>query len=745
MKPPRLPFATAPVGPLPSETAISGEVLRIVFANPENGWGVLRLRRHPSNQEVTLAGQIGGVLEGMQIDATGRWCDNPGYGRQFQVESLQAVLPRSERGIERYLASGVVPGINRQYAAAIVKHFGAETLRILDEEPERLREVRGIGPRKMESIRKHWQAESAGREAEIFLEGLGISPAFTKRILKQYTPVGAPEVVRRNPYRLAEEIEGIGFLTADRIAASLGVTRDSPQRLAAGVVYTVKEAALAGHTCLGRARLVAKVCETIQVKPQDAEHGLDLALQEGKLVAETADGQADGPFYYTLDLYEAETQLAEALNLLLQTQLVDAKTRLQAEQSLGGAAPARAAITLNPEQELARQRALSHTISIITGGPGVGKTTVISVILKDALARHWRVRLAAPTGRAARRLSESAGLQATTIHRLLQFDPVSGDFLHGPDNPIPCDLLIIDECSMLDVELARDLFQAIAPGTRLILVGDRDQLPSVGPGTVLNDLIRCGRIPMTALVRIYRQREGSRIITSAHEVNAGILPSLANPPKGTRGDFYFYSVEAADRAAEFVCRLTSGHVPAFFGFRAMEDIQVLTPMRRGECGTIALNTALQQALNPPAPDKPEVPLEGRVFRLGDRVMQTKNNYAKGVFNGEMGRIVAINENAKTLRVAFDLNLVEYAYADCGDLLHAYAITIHKSQGSEFPVVIMPLLGQHHLMLQRNLLYTGMTRARKLFILVGSQKAVATAVRNNTPTARTGLLAWRIRK
>ncbi len=739
-----------PSGPLPTEREVTGEVMRIVYANNENGYSVVRLRRLPVGEEVTLAGNLGGALEGMVIKAAGQWVDNPSFGRQFQVESTQAVLPRSTEGIQRYLASGLFPGINKKYAAAIVERFGQQTLEILDNYPERLAEVRGIGKKKVAAIRKSWAENTTDRESKVFLQGLGISPIMSDKIIKHYKEVPAVEVVRRNPYRLASDVEGIGFRTADVIAFKMGVERNSLQRLTAGIVFALDQASLEGHVCLERQPLIDKACQLLQVDSEDVAQGLEAALTEGAVIAEYVRG-ATPPgehYYYHPKLRQAEVELAEALNLLLACQLVSeaerqsyaASTTTWQERGQGSGS------VLDEFQERAKDLALSSPISIITGGPGVGKTTVISQIVKEAHRRKWHVSLAAPTGRAARRLAESTGQEAKTIHRLLQFDPEDGHFYYGLDHPLPCDFLIVDEVSMLDVFLARDLFQAIAPGTRVLLVGDRDQLPSVGPGAVLHDLIASGRIPVTELRRIYRQAAGSRIITSAHQVNSGVVPDLINPPKGTRGDFYYYEIDDGLQAAEYIRKLTANFIPNFFGMRPMDDIQILTPMRKGECGTNALNEALQESLNPPAEDKPELTVTGtppRIFRLGDRVMQMRNNYDKGVFNGEMGFIASVNCEARTFKVLFDLTTVEYGEKDFEQLQLAYAITIHKSQGSEFPVVIMPLLNQHYVMLQRNLLYTGMTRAKKLYILVGCRKAISYAIDNNHHARRLTALVGRL--
>ena len=741
---PQLPFArrtaSPTAGPLPTETSLTGEVLRVVFANPDNGYAVLRLKRDGGAGEAVLAGSLSGVQPGVRIEVTGHWMDHSQFGRQFQVENCRVQLPTSANGIEKYLASSV-PGISTKLAKDIVKHFGDQTLEVLEKESWRLREVHGIGAMKLKQLQEAWQKSADTREAMIFLQGIGLTPNLAEKVIQKYGAHSAPEIVRKNPYRLATEIEGVGFLTADRFALSQNIAPDSPFRCSAALAYTLDQAQQDGQICLPKSKLFEEAERLVAQPPEALQNGYDEALRNGLIREENVPAEiASEPDCYLPQLYYAEIQLAEILKILLKT-----PSTSYSSQSLPGFS---GNLRLNAEQLQAVRCALASPLSILTGGPGVGKTTTVAAMVKAALARGWSVKLAAPTGRAAKRLSEATGQPATTIHRLLQYNTKLKGFAFNPDTPLPCKFLILDEVSMLDVPLARSLFRAVRPGTHVVLVGDKDQLPSVGPGAVLHDLISCGRVPVTELKQIYRQEAGSRIITSAHEVNCGIVPQLTNPPRGTRGDFYFYAGEDPEKTAEFIASLVSRSVPQFFGFNPLEDIQVLTPMRRGECGTIALNQELQAVLNPPSPDKPELTLNSdppRVFRLGDRVMQTKNNYEKQVFNGEMGRIIEVNPATRSFQVLFDQAKVEYQAADCGQLLHAYAITIHKSQGSEFPCVIMPLLPQHYMMLQRNLLYTGMTRAKKLYILLGSEYSVKTAVRNDTPTQRYSLLAWRLNR
>ena len=735
--PPTLPTTT----PLPNETELTGTVLRTVFANPENGYGVVTLKRADGLADACLAGNLAGVMPGVEVQVTGHWTDHPKFGRQFQVETSKYLLPTSASGIERYLASGVLPGINEVYAKAIVRKFGDKTLDILDHHPERLSEVPGIGGKRLQAIVDAWGKAAESREEMIFLEGLGISPAMARKIINRYPGRSPSQLVRQNPYRLAREVEGIGFLTSDRIAASLGIAQDAAIRIASGLAYTLDQSSQSGHVYLPKSRLLDEAARLLNASPDALDKGYQEALACHAIVALQFPEEPE-PSCYLPRMEDGETNLAVLVNAHLANHFPSFERLKQLPQRPGE-------IVLNDEQRQAVKTALTAPISIITGGPGVGKTTVIRSVVDLAIANKWKILLAAPTGRAAKRLSESAKyVTASTIHRMLKYDPATNDFQFNQGNRLECDILIVDEVSMLDQELAESLLAAVAPDTRLVLVGDKDQLPSVGPGAILHDLLECGRIPVVSLKRIYRQADGSRIITSAHDVNEGRLPDLSNPPKGTQGEFYFYETDQPQNCQEFITRLCSHSVPEFFGLDPLEDIQVLTPMRKGECGTVALNQKLQEVLNPPSPEKPELTLTGtdqqRIFRLGDRVMQTKNNYDKQVFNGDMGRIVAVDREAKSFSVAFDKETVSYQANECQQLLHAYAVTIHKSQGCEFPAVIAPLLGQHHVMLQRNLLYTAITRAKKLFILTGSANAVRHAVENDTPLLRLTHLTWRLK-
>ena len=718
------------------DTTIRGTVKRIVFTNADQSYTVIRLEEQDSHAEDTLVGTLPNILEGQEIEATGRWELHKEHGRQFHVSSFRTVLPTTPKGIAKYLASGILPGIGEVYAQRIVKRFGADTIRILDKESERLKEIPGIGKKRIQEIREAWHTASAERECRVFLQGIGLSPHLCTKIITRYGVGSAAELVRRNPYRLAHEIEGIGFLSADNIAMQLGLERNSPLRLSAGILYVMEELASLGHTCCPKEYLISSA---IKLLGSDEEHilsGLKTALEENKIIREVVpvpdEKDATEEIFFSRKLYGAETSLANAIRVLLNN---PPRPLPLPTPTMG--------IVLNQEQLLAVRNAFTMGFSIVTGGPGVGKTTVIRQICEGARQNRLKVFLAAPTGRAAKRMTETTGREALTIHRLLKWDVATRSFVHNADNPLPCDMLIIDEVSMLDTPLADSLFSAIAPGTRIVLVGDKDQLPSVGPGAVLHDLIACRKIPVTFLVKVYRQKDGSRIITNAHAVNSGHLPDISPLPKGTQSDFYWIEQDDPQKAAELIVRMVSDRIPKAFGFHPVTDIQVLTPMRKGNCGTLELNSALQKTMNPPSPDKPCFQYGTRLFRVGDKVMQTSNNYEKGVFNGELGIITAINLEETNFQVQFDIGIVQYALTDADQLQLAYVTTVHKSQGSEFPAVVLPLLTQHFVMLQKNLLYTAMTRAKKLLVLVGSRRALSIAVKNNTPTQRKTRLSERI--
>ena len=707
-------------------TKLRGEITRVVFENEDGSFAVIRVRES-GGREYAVCGPVAGVVAGQEIEITGSWEQHAEFGRQFRAEEFRIILPGTPAGLKRYLGSGMIPGIGPKTAALIVDHFGDKTLAMLDAGEKSLKEVPGIGPKKAEAIARTWRESAARRDSYIFLQGLGISPAFCSRLFKRYGDA-APQMVRTNPYRLAEEVDGIGFLKADEIAKSLGIPRNSIPRMTAAAVHTLNGMIANGDVCCPFETLVSATAELAGEPPERARLGIEAAVERRLL--RILDGQI-----YTPLLARAEMELPVLVARL-------ATTPDFAGKKLRPAAGNR--LTLNSEQQLAVDRVNQSPLGIITGGPGVGKTTVLGEIVRRAQKANLKIALAAPTGRAAKRLSESTGLAAQTLHRLLQYDPTTNQFNCNADAPLNCDLLIVDEVSMLDLLLAQALFRAIPQGCSVILVGDRDQLPSVGPGTVLASFIESGWFLVTELTQIFRQAGNSRIIVNAHRVNHGRMPEKPQVRDGELSDFYWIEQDDPEKALAIIEKLVVDRIPARFGFDPVDDIQILTPMNRGCCGTITINERIEALLNPGG--ERQFKFGDRVFKSGDKVMQIANNYDKGVFNGDMGRLARIDVPAKKFSVLFDgPHAVTYNFDEADQLTHAYAVTVHKSQGCEFPVVILPFLSQHYMMLQRNLLYTAMTRAKKLLILVGSRRAVQLAVENARLEPRSTLLTRRLQE
>jgi exodeoxyribonuclease V alpha subunit len=707
---------------------IEGTVEKIVYVNEENQYTVAQLLPEGRGRQepVTIVGNLAALQVGETVRAQGRWTVHKQFGRQFAVEKFESVLPRTAVGIKKYLGSGLVKGIGPTFADRIVAHFGDKTLEVIDQFSAKLREVDGIGPERARRIREAWVAQKSVRDIMIFLQGHGIGSAHAAKIYRQYGDQ-AMAVVRENPYRLAKDITGIGFKTADGIAAKLGVARDSIHRLKAGVLYTLEEATEAGHCCLPREMLERAAAELLGVEVQPVEAALELLAVGGDVVF-------DGEVVYLTGLHRCETGVAQRITELrlapvgLPTLDLD-KALLWAQQKTGAG--------LAAAQQQAVRTALTAKVCVITGGPGVGKTTIINYIVQILRAKKCAVLLAAPTGRAAKRMSEATGAPAQTIHRLLKYDPHEGGFTHNERRPLKGDIVIIDEASMLDIPLAYHLLKAIPASASVVFVGDVDQLPSVGPGNFLRDLIECDRVPVVRLTEIFRQARDSLIITNAHRVNRGELP-VCDAPAGS--DFFFIEENEPEKVLATIKALCAERVPQKFGFDPMRDIQVLTPMHKGVCGAENLNRQLQAELNPTGPHAQRF---GRTYRVGDRVMQTRNNYDKDVFNGDLGRIQRLDLVDQQMIVEIDGRAVPYDFDDLDELLPAYAISVHKSQGNEYPVVIAPILTQHFVLLQRNLLYTAITRGKKLVVLVGSKKALAIAVRNNRTAARYSLLRDRL--
>ncbi|MBR7131317.1 MAG: ATP-dependent RecD-like DNA helicase [Lentisphaeria bacterium] len=708
-----------------TKTRITGEIMKIRFENPETGFAVVNFQSADDTRFVVV-GSLAGLSAGVFIEADGTFENHPDFGRQFRVEEFRLIPPATTDGIARFLRHAI-PGIGPKTAAAIVKKFGRETVTVLDLYPKRLLEVEKIGKGKVEKIIAAWRGSKDRREDLIYLQGLGITPAYCSRLFKQYGQETV-DVVRKNPYRLAQDVNGIGFLKADAIAREIGFAEDSPERMQAAAVYSLNEMIGEGHVCAPVDILAAASAKLTGQSTAKALAGITAAIDRHLL-------KEMDKCIYTPATARAELLLPELVAKLAASTTFPGR-KLRAVQPGSG-------LTLDPLQQQALSMLCDRPLNIITGGPGVGKTTVVGEIVRRAKQAKLKILLAAPTGRAAKRMSESSGLPAKTLHRLLMFDPATAKFHHNAGNPLDCDILIVDEVSMLDIILATALFAAIPSGCSLVLVGDADQLPSVGPGNVLTDLMSSGFFGVTALTKIFRQSSGSGIITNAHRVNQGQLPQNSRTDAdGSLADFYWIGQDDPQAVAAMIETLVKERIPGRFKFDPLNDIQLLCPMNRGECGTAALNERLSDLLR--GKDLPSFQFGSTVFKLGDRVMQTSNNYDKSVFNGDLGKIIKLDNVAKKFHVCFDEErFVEYSFDEANQLTLAYAITIHKSQGSEFPVVIMPILTQHFVMLQRNLLYTGMTRARKLLILIGPEKAVKIAVRNTRKRPRFSNLAQRL--
>lgn len=692
---------------------IYGFIENIVFTEAEKGFCVAKLKE-PRKRELTcIVGTMPSIQPGETMRCKGVWKQHPEYGMQFEVSCFELEAPSDLVGIQKYLESGMIKGIGPVYAARIVKRFGLATLDIMDRLPERLLEVEGIGDKRVEKIKTCWQDQRAIRDVMIFLRGHNVSPGFANRIYRTYGDRSI-EKVQHNPYQMAKDIHGIGFKTADGIAQNLGVSPDSPSRIDAGICHTLWELSNEGHVCYPKTQLMPAVEAILQVAPELIERRIETLSQTGDLVVRE-------DLVWVKPLFLSETGIAKEL-LRIQTAgctirpiLVD-KALPWVERALK--------IALAPEQREAVGLGLEKKVLIITGGPGTGKSTITKAILEVTSKVSSQILLAAPTGRAAKRMSEITGKKASTIHSLLEMDFKAGGFKKNRHNPLVCDLLIVDEASMIDTQLMHHLLKAVPSSARVIFIGDIDQLPSVGPGNVLRDLIASQSFCVSVLKKIFRQAAGSRIITNAHLINQGEFPDISFHPQS---DFHFISAEEPEEICQIIVDLVSKELPRTHRFHKFDDIQVLSPMKRGIIGMENLNLVLQQALNPsPTP----LVRMGRSFHVGDKVIQLRNNYEKEVFNGDIGRIVEIDFSEQELKIALDGRIVPYDFLEMDELMLAYAVSIHKYQGSECPCVIIPIHTSHFKMLYRNLLYTGITRGKRRVILVGSKKALAIAVHNN---------------
>ena len=717
-----------------------GSVERITYYNEENGYSVLRVRPDESggvgeSREglVTVTGNLPELSPGEYLKMKGAWTNHPKHGMQFQIEKIEQAIPSSLDGLRRFLGSGLLAGIGPKLADRIVEHFGAETVAVIEKHPERLRQVQDIGPKRSRQILAAWEEQKHVREIMVFLYGHGITTNLAVKIYKHYGN-RALHIVQNNPYQLARDLHGVGFKTADKIAQSLGLPADHPTRIEAGVIYALEEMVFDGHVFAPREILVDKAAEMLLVERAQISEALETLAEDELIILSSVSlqaGEIPAPqnAVYLPQYFHAEMGAANRLKLLNQaipSRLNDIPPALT---ELDG--------SLSPEQDQAIRKALSQPVSILTGGPGTGKTTAIRALITAVEAAGKKYALASPTGRAAKRLSEAANRPASTLHRLLGYSPMQG-YQHHEENPLKIDLLVVDEASMLDTLLLFNLLKALEAGTHVVLVGDIDQLPSVGAGDVLRDILASGIVPVTRLSVIFRQEAGSQIIRNAHKINQGEQPDFPEESE----DFFRFPANDPEKAAEWVEDLVVERIPQKFGLDRLRDIQVLVPMYRGPAGIDALNTRLQDALNPSSPLKPERRLYGQTFRPGDKVMQTKNDYDKKVYNGDIGFIKEISQIDHMLTVDFEGRNVEYAWSEADQIVLAYAISVHKSQGSEFPAVVVPLLTHHYMMLQRNLLYTAITRAKRVCVLVSNPKALAIAVKNNQVAQRhTGLRWW----
>ena len=717
------PAASPSLSAGPPSEALAGLVERVTFHNADTGFCVLRVKARGQRDLVTVVGHAATIAAGEWVQMSGAWVTDRTHGLQFKAAFLKATPPTTLEGIERYLGSGMIRGIGPVYATKLVRAFGDAVFELIEQEPKRLREVTGIGPKRAARIVAGWAEQKVIREIMLFLHAHGVGTSRAVRIYKTYG-AEAVQLVTENPYRLARDIRGIGFLTADRVAERLGIEKTASIRIRAGISFALAEAMDDGHCGLPLAELLVLTAKLIEVGSELIETALALELDAGDLVTDTVDGER---CVFLAGLYRAEQAIAERLRALAvgptPWPAIDADKAIPWVEGRTG-------LALAPSQRAALQLALRSKLLVITGGPGVGKTTLVNSILTVLRAKGVEVALCAPTGRAAKRLAESTGLEARTVHRLLETDPKTGGFKRGEEHPLECDLLVVDESSMVDVLLMRSLLRALPDRAALLVVGDVDQLPSVGPGQVLADVIGSGAVPVVRLTEVFRQAARSRVVVNAHRINRGEMPEL-EAVDGS--DFFFVDASDPEEGVRKLLAVVGQRIPARFGLDPVRDVQVLCPMNRGGLGARALNAELQAALNPPG----ELRVErfGWTYGPGDKVMQVANNYEREVFNGDLGVVSGLDMEEGELTVGFDGRSVVYGFGELDELVLAYATTIHKAQGSEYPAVVIPLTTQHYAMLARNLLYTGVTRGKRLVVLVGQRRALAIAVRNGAGRRR----------
>ena len=722
---------------------LTGQLDRIVYQNPDSLYTVLRLKLDGSADPVTVVGQLSGCNPGETLKLSGVWETHPKYGRQFKAESCSVQLPADVGDIERYLASGVIKGLGPEMARRMIQRFGKATLATLEHNPESLKAVPGIGPKRLETIKKAWEDQRDVREGLIFLQGQGIGPSHSARILKQYGQE-AIRLVRENPYRLSADIAGIGFITADNIARKIGVSQDALIRAEAGLIHVLEKMSDDGHVygrledVMNQARdLLAVDTPILEDALQNLRKAKRVAIED--LEKDHPDGRAAHQAVYLKAFYAAETGLAHRIKAFFS---VPVSRLALKDEEIKKVVHRKLAVLLSQEQWHALQTTFSSKLSVVTGGPGTGKTTLIQAILAVFERAERKVRLCAPTGRAAKRLSEVTGTRTETIHRMLSYDFKTGNFQKNEQNPLNTDLVIADEASMIDLFLMYHLMKAIPAAATLILVGDINQLPAVGPGNVLRDLIHSGQTPTVYLTEIFRQASESLIIVNAHRINQGLFPKLVKPGTDGLSDFYFIEQDDPEKVVASVTELCCKRIPDRFHLDPFSQIQVLTPMHKGIVGTTNLNRVLQEALNP---SRKSINRMGFAFKEGDKVMQVKNNYIKEVFNGDIGTIGEIDLQSASMTVLFENVAVNYEASELDELILAYAVSVHKSQGSEYGAVVMPVMLQHFVLLQKNLIYTGITRAKKLVVMIGNKKALGIAIRNDTPQHRLTRLSYRLKE
>jgi len=722
-------------------TELRGQIERITYTNDETGFTVAKVKVHGHSALVTVVGNMIEPMPGELIEMTGEWTKHPRYGEQFKIIKYNTSVPASDSGIRKYLSSGLIKGIGPVTAERIVNKFGDQTLNVIENTIEKLTEVEGIGKKRSETIKKEWEGQKESRNVMLFLQSHGVSSGYAIKIFKQYGDQSI-SVVKKNPYRLATDISGIGFIAADKIGKELGFDKNSKLRAEAGILYILHQLSNEGHVYFPHNFLVAKCKKILEIDRKIISKTLEnIALKKEIIIEDLNDrkkefgGHDKAVYLYKIHVCERGivTSLRNLLNARKTIRQIDINKALNWVQE-------QLSITLAKNQVRAIECSLKNKVTVITGGPGTGKTTIINAILTILSKAKTKIMLTAPTGRAAKRMIEATGYEAKTIHRMLEYSFKKGGFQKDEKNPLDCDLLIIDEASMIDTSLMYYLLKPIPLSAAIILVGDVNQLPSVGPGNILGDIISSGIVPVLELDEIFRQAKESQIIINAHKINSGILPTL-EPTGKKQEDFYFIEQENPEDVLKIILELSKERIPKRFGFDSVDEIQVLSPMHKGIVGAENLNRELQKALNP---SKDEIVRGNRTFRTNDKVMQTKNNYDKEVFNGDLGKIIKINSTNQEVIIRFDGRNVIYDYIDLDEVILAYAVSVHKSQGSEYPAVIIPILTQHFMLLQRNLIYTAVTRGKKLVVMVGTKKAFTIAVKNNIMERRYTHLMHRLR-